>query len=46
MPPRRVSQHLSRPRDEATQQPSIQTLPPIDEGHDIKAFVEIEEVKQ
>jgi hypothetical protein len=45
MPPRRVNQHLSRPGDEAAPLPSTQTLPAIDEGHEIEAFIEIEEVE-
>jgi hypothetical protein len=45
MPPRRVSQHLSRPVNEATPLPSTQTLPHIDEGQEIEAFIEIQEVE-
>jgi hypothetical protein len=51
MPPRRISQHLSRPEDEAPPPPSNQAQPPtqtllgIIEGHEHEAFTEIEEIQ-
>jgi hypothetical protein len=51
MPPRRIRQRPSQSGDEATPLPntktlpSTQTLPDIAEGHEIKAFTEIEEVE-
>jgi hypothetical protein len=43
MPPRRISQHLSRPG--ATPLPSTQVLLDIAEGQEVEAFTEIEEVE-
>jgi hypothetical protein len=45
MPPRRVSQHLSLPGDEAASLTSTQVLPDIIEGQEIEALTEIEEVE-
>jgi hypothetical protein len=45
MPPRRISQRLSWPGEETEPLPSTQTLPNIDEGHEIEAFAKIKEVE-
>jgi hypothetical protein len=45
MPPRRISQRLSRSGDEAASLPSTQALPHIAEGQEIEAFTEIKEVE-
>jgi hypothetical protein len=44
MPPRRVTQRLSWPGEEAAPLPSTQSLPHITEGQEIEAFFEIKEV--
>jgi hypothetical protein len=52
MPPRRISQHLSRPGDEGTPPPSTQNLPPSQtlpntaKGHEIEIFTEIKKLWQ
>jgi hypothetical protein len=45
MPPRRISQHLSQPGDEAAPLPSTQVLPDITEGQEVEAFTKIKEVE-